>query len=121
MKHPPCSHLCPRFQAAMDVLSRPWNGLIMATLDTEGAMRFSALRDRLHAMGDRMLAMRLRELEARGLLTRKVFAGPPVRVEYALTETGRGFRDVVRALSGWGAGFMAKPARSRAPRRKAKA
>ena len=117
MKHPPCSHLCPRFQAAMDVLSRPWNGLIMATLDREGTMRFSALRERLHAMGDRMLALRLRELESRGLIARRVTPGPPVRVDYALTEAGLGFRAIVAALSEWGAGIADAPRRRAAKRR----
>src|SRR5688572_14956754 len=61
VKHPPCSHLCPRFQAAMEVLAKPWNGLIMATL-AHGTLRFSELSQRLDAMGDRMLSGRLKEL-----------------------------------------------------------
>ena len=97
-----CDHLCPKFQAAMDVLSRPWNGLIMAILAQEGALRFSELRELLSAMGDRMLSARLKELEARGLVAREVAAGPPIRVSYALTELGRGFGDVYRAMGRWG-------------------
>jgi DNA-binding HxlR family transcriptional regulator len=96
-------HLCPKFQAAMDVLARPWNGLIMATLEGEGALRFSELHDRLKSMGDRMLSARLKELEARGLLARRVNPGPPVRVAYELTDLGRGFGPVFQAIAGWGA------------------
>lgn len=95
-------HLCPKFQAAMDVLSRPWNGLIMALLEQEGALRFSEMRELLSAMGDRMLSARLKELEARGLVARAVASGPPVRVSYALTELGHGFGEVYRAMGRWG-------------------
>ncbi len=116
MKHPHCEHLCPWFQTAMDVLSRPWNGLIMAMLQTKGALRFSELRAGLSAMGDRMLSERLKELESRGLVLRRVEPGPPVRVAYELTEVGRGFRDVALALSGWGRQF--RPAAAARTRRK---
>jgi DNA-binding HxlR family transcriptional regulator len=95
-------HLCPYFQAAMEILARPWNGLIIATLEERAVLRFSELRERLTAMGDRMLSDRLKELEARGLVARHVSPGPPVRVEYGLTDAGRGFRQVARAISDWG-------------------
>jgi DNA-binding HxlR family transcriptional regulator len=114
VKHPHSEHLCPWFQTAMDVLSRPWNGLIMAMLQTKGVLRFSELRAGLTAMGDRMLSERLKELELRGLVSRRVEPGPPVRVVYELTEVGRGFRDVALALSGWGRHF--KPAAARRAR-----
>jgi DNA-binding HxlR family transcriptional regulator len=91
------------FQRAMTVLARPWNGLIMAALDVGGTLRFTELRQRLGGLGDRMLALRLRELEARGLIERQVHPGPPVRVEYRLSELGRGFHEVAGVLSAWGA------------------
>lgn len=97
----------------MAVLAKPWNGLIMATLAAEGSLRFSALRLRLDAMGDRMLSARLKELETRGLVRRSVSPGPPIRVDYALSEVGLGFVDVALALGAWGARF-AKPATPRA-------
>ena len=89
MKRRHSEFLCPK--TAMDILSRPWNGLIMATLEGNGTLRFSELRERLEAMGDRMLSERLKELEASGLIQRRVSAGPPVKVEYELTELGHGF------------------------------
>ena len=98
MKQRYSAQLCPLFQAAMDVLARPWNGLVMALLEEAGPLRFSELREKLEAMGDRMLSARLKELEARGLVERTVAPGPPVKVTYALTELGRGFGDVHRAL-----------------------
>jgi DNA-binding HxlR family transcriptional regulator len=98
----------------MEVLAKPWNGLVMATLDS-GAMRFSELRTYLSEMGDRMLSARLKELEARGLVERRVSPGPPIRVDYALTEVGRGFGAVVQALGAWGSRFSEPRAATRAP------
>jgi len=112
MKHGTYQHLCPRFQAAMGVLAKPWNGLIFATLDAAGGLRFSELRARIAPLGDRMLSARLKELEARGLIERCVSPGPPVKVAYALTDVGRGFREVSAALSAWGERFAKPSART---------
>jgi DNA-binding HxlR family transcriptional regulator len=92
---------CPKFAAAMDVLAKPWTGLLIVTLE-DGPLRFSEIGQRAGPIGDRMLSVRLRELETRGLVVRSVVPGPPVRVEYALTEVGRGFREVAAAMSKWG-------------------
>lgn len=96
-----CEHLCPRFQLAMDVIARPWNGLIMASLE-DGPVRFGELLGRIEHVGDRMLSARLKDLQARGLVERTVIPGPPVRVEYELTAAGRGFRAVFEAVARWG-------------------
>jgi DNA-binding HxlR family transcriptional regulator len=108
-------HLCPHFQAAMEILARPWTGLIIATLWRDQPLRFSELRKRLSAMGDRMLSARLRELEARGIVARHVEPGPPVRVAYALTDVGRGFKEVSLAISGWGMRFTPAAAKGAKP------
>jgi len=92
---------CARFEAAMDVLGKPWTGLVFAALEG-GPLRFGALRDAIGEIGDRMLSLRLRELEQRGLVLRRVVDGPPVRVEYELTAAGRGFREVADAMRKWG-------------------
>ncbi len=97
----------------MEVLAKPWNGLVMATLGAEGSLRFSEMKTRLDAMGDRMLSARLKELEGRGLVERRVSPGPPVRVDYALTDVGRGFRDVAEALGAWGSRFAPASGRAR--------
>ena len=93
--------LCRTYLAALEILARPWNGMLIAVLE-DGPLRFSELADRVPAIADRMLAARLKELEQRGLLNRTVEPGPPVRVSYELTEVGRGFRDVAEAVSRWG-------------------
>jgi DNA-binding HxlR family transcriptional regulator len=98
---PHSEHLCRYFQAAMDILARPWNGLIIAALHSRGELRFSEI-GALIDIADRMLSERLKELEARGLVERVVDGGPPVRVSYRLTEIGQGFGEAQKGLSKWG-------------------
>ncbi|WP_437763791.1 helix-turn-helix domain-containing protein [Sorangium sp. So ce281] len=119
MKHA-CQHLCEKFQVAMDVLAKPWNGLIIATLE-EGALRFGEIGERLDAISDRMLSSRLKELEALGLVVRRVLPGPPVRVEYELTDAGRGFGEVAQAISRWGERLAVSAARGGGAKRAARA
>ncbi len=92
---------CQAFQAAIDVLGRPWTALILNVL-VAGPCRFSELAERARGPGDKVLSARLKELEARGLVKRDVEPGPPVRVIYELTPKGRGFGDVARAIERWG-------------------
>jgi len=96
-----CTGLCPKFQLAMEVLAKPWNGLVIAALES-GPLRFSDLHSRLPDIGDCMLSGRLKELAARGLVVRRVLHGPPVGVEYELTGAGQGFGEVMEAISTWG-------------------
>lgn len=92
---------CRSFQTAIDILSSRWNALILNVLQ-EGPLRFSELSDRAKGPGDKVLSARLKELEERGLLTRAVDAGPPVRVSYELTEAGRGFGELAQSIERWG-------------------
>jgi DNA-binding HxlR family transcriptional regulator len=84
------------------VLAKPWTGLVFVALEG-GPLRFRELRDAVGSIGDRMLSLRLRELEQKRLVRRHVIAGPPVRVAYELTGAGRGFREVSEAVRRWGA------------------
>jgi DNA-binding HxlR family transcriptional regulator len=92
---------CRAFQAAVDVLGRPWNAFLLTMLQA-GPLRFSEIAARPNGPGDKVLAARLKTLEARGLVERRVDAGPPIKVTYELTTRGRGFRDVAAAIERWG-------------------
>jgi DNA-binding HxlR family transcriptional regulator len=92
---------CRAFQAAIDVLGRQWNALILNVLQ-EAPLRFNELSKRARGPGDKVLSARLKDLEARGLLLRRFEPGPPVRVSYALTAKGRAFSEVAKAIERWG-------------------
>ena len=106
---------CRAFQAAVDVLGRPWNAFLLTMLQ-EGPLRFSEIAARPNGPGDKVLAARLKDLEARGLIDRIVDAGPPIKVTYALTKHGRAFGDVSAAIQRWGRDLHmpTKPSRRRA-------
>jgi DNA-binding HxlR family transcriptional regulator len=113
MTKPVDSH-CKAFQLAIDVLSRPWNGLILNVLQA-GPLRFRELGERAQGPGDKVLSARLKGLEARGLVLRRVEPGPPVRVSYELTTKGRAFGRVAEAIERWGVELASDvPPRSRA-------
>jgi DNA-binding HxlR family transcriptional regulator len=95
----PVDSHCRSFQLAIDVLGRPWNALILNLLQA-GPRRFSELAGR--GPGDKVLSARLKDLEARRLVLRRVDPGPPVRVAYELTRKGRAFGKVAEAIERWG-------------------
>jgi DNA-binding HxlR family transcriptional regulator len=104
---------CRAFQLAIEVLGRPWTALIL-TLLQGGARRFNEIGEAAPGLGTKILSVRLKDLEARGLVQRHVESGPPVRVSYELTAQGRAFGEVAQAVERWGHEL----ASSDAPRRR---
>jgi DNA-binding HxlR family transcriptional regulator len=97
---------CQAYQNAVDLLARPWTGLILSLLQS-GPLRFSELEERTRGVGAKTLSARLKELEAKGVVARDVQPGPPVRVQYALTAKGRAFEHVAAAIERWGRELVA--------------
>lgn len=52
-----------------------------------------------------VLTAQLRDMEAKGLLSRKVYAEVPPRVEYSLTELGRSLKPILDAMWTWGTDY----------------
>jgi DNA-binding HxlR family transcriptional regulator len=67
----------------------------------DGPMRFSEVGPLVPELSDRLLSARMKELEARGIVERTVYAGPPVRVEYQLSEMGRDLGPAIAELQEW--------------------
>ncbi|MGH9442701.1 MAG: winged helix-turn-helix transcriptional regulator [Thermoanaerobaculia bacterium] len=106
---------CRAFQSAIEVLSRPWNGLILGLLQG-GPLRFCEIEEASHGLGPKTLSARLKALEARGLVVRSIGAGPPVRVSYSLTAKGQAFEKVTEAIERWGRDLVAEPATASEPK-----
>ena len=95
-------------ELSLAVIGGKWKPLIVWHLREVVTMRFSALRRTMPAITQKMLTQQLRELEADGLLTRTVFAEVPPRVEYALTDLGRGIIPILESLCRFGREFEAR-------------
>jgi DNA-binding HxlR family transcriptional regulator len=95
----PC---CPYYHEAIELIGKRWTGVIVQVLiSSEEPLRFSQIAASVPELSDRLLSERMKELEARGLIRRTVRQGPPVRVEYALTEMGEDLRSAVAAMQTW--------------------
>jgi DNA-binding HxlR family transcriptional regulator len=100
------SSFCPYYHRAVEVIGRRWTGAIVRAL-LAGATRFSEITSAVPGLSDRMCSERLKELEAEGIVARRVVAETPVRVEYHLTDKGVALVDAVAALSAWAETWVA--------------
>jgi DNA-binding HxlR family transcriptional regulator len=111
------SEFCPQYASLMALLSRRWMGIVLRVL-MSGPHRFSEILAAVPGLSDPQLTQRLREMESKELLERRVFPTSPVRVEYELTEAGRDLERAVRVLSEWAEKWWSQPADQQSPLRK---
>ncbi|PRB75879.1 transcriptional regulator [Arthrobacter sp. MYb214] len=90
---------CPS-REIMQRLGDKWTPLVLLSLAC-GPQRFSALRQRIGAVTPKVLTNTLRNLERDGLVQRTVYAQVPVRVDYELTDLGRGILEPMEILRLW--------------------
>ena len=84
-----------------------WKVLILREL-MSGTKRFGQLKKAIGHVTQKVLTAQLRDMEGKGLLTRKVYAEVPPRVEYTLTETGYSLRPVLDSMVAWGTDYQRK-------------
>ncbi len=89
-------------EAAINLIDGKWKCVVLWHLLVDGTLRFNELRRRIPGVTQRMLTNQLRELEADGLISRTVYPVVPPKVEYALTDMGRGLEPILSALRDWG-------------------
>jgi len=77
-----------------------WSILILFAL-VDGPDRFNSLKSRIEGISQRMLTQTLRDLERDGFVLRTVYPQVPVKVEYELTELGKGLTSSVWQLVSW--------------------
>jgi DNA-binding HxlR family transcriptional regulator len=93
---------CP-VEAAQHVIGGKWKPIILWHLHAaEHPCRFGMLRRAIPNATEKMIVQQLRELEAAGIIKRRVFREVPPRVEYALTDDGRDLRQALQSVCDWG-------------------
>lgn len=100
MKH----NSCP-VAATMTQIGGKWKPIILYLISHD-VNRFGEMLRMIEGISKKMLTKQLRELEADGLIHRKVFAEVPPRVEYSITERGESIRPIIIAMREWGLKFV---------------
>lgn len=100
---------CPRYDRAISILGKKWNCMIIRCMLAE-PRRFTDISNYVQGLSDRLLSQRLQELEESGIVERRVYGSKPVLVEYALTDKGAAFRQVVEAIQHWADQWETHPA-----------
>src|SRR5262245_20022725 len=94
---------CP-VETTLQVIGGRWKVLVLHHL-LDGTMRFGALTRALRGISARTLNKQLRELEADGIITRKVYQQIPPMVEYSVTPKGKKLKPVLLAMHAWGESY----------------
>ena len=97
---------CP-VETTLMLIGDKWKVLILRDL-MDGTKRFGELKKSIGTVSQKVLTAQLRNMEEKGLLTRKVYAEVPPRVEYTLTETGYSLKPVLDSMWAWGLDYKAK-------------
>jgi len=95
---------------ALDVVGDRWTLLIVRELILQGPCRYTDLKRALPGIATNLLADRLRELEAAGLIWREDAAPPVATTLFHLTTAGTELEPALTALGAWGIRYMAEPA-----------
>ena len=97
-------HACP-VEPTLMLIGDKWKVLILRDL-MEGTKRFGELKKSIGTVSQKVLTAQLRDMEDKGLLTRKVYAEVPPRVEYTLTETGYSLKQILDSMVAWGTDYQ---------------
>lgn len=91
----------------MRYIGGKWKSVILIHLK-KGKLRYNELRKEIPTITERTLSLQLKQLEADGLVKRKVYTSkPPLKVDYQLTDFGKTLIPILDAISDWG-GIAAK-------------
>ena len=94
-------------EAAIAVIGGKYKAIIIWWLNEKGVMRYSEIQRRVPQATAKMLSQQLREMEADGIISRKVYPVIPPKTEYTLTPLGKAAATVVKAMDKWGRGYYA--------------
>ena len=100
---------CP-VETTWQIIGNKWKILILREL-MQGTKRLSELKKSIGTVSQKVLTEQLRDMEEKGILTRRVYAEVPPRVEYTLTETGHSLKPVLDILWAWGEIYQSRQSR----------
>ena len=96
---------CP-VETTLMLIGDKWKVLILRDL-LPGTKRFGELKKSIGSVSQKVLTAQLRDMEENGLVSRKVYAEVPPKVEYSLTELGQSLKPILDSMWNWGEGYKA--------------
>ncbi|MCP2092108.1 MULTISPECIES: helix-turn-helix domain-containing protein [Actinosynnema] len=93
--------LCGEMTAVLELMGKRWTAEVLHA-GRSGARRFTEYRRAVPGVSDRLLSLRLKELQGWGLVVRTVAPSTPVQVRYAPTPRGEELLAAMRGLGAWG-------------------
>ena len=97
---------CP-VETTLMLIGDKWKVLILRDL-MPGTKRFGELKKSIGSVSQKVLTAQLRDMEEKGLVSRRVYAEVPPRVAYSLTERGKSLKPILDAMWTWGEGYKAQ-------------
>ena len=94
---------CP-VETTLMLIGDKWKVLILRDL-MPGTKRFGELKKSIGHVSQKVLTAQLRDMEESGLLSRKVYAEVPPRVEYALSPLGESMKPIIKSMETWGLAY----------------
>lgn len=107
-------YTCP-ITATMKVLGGKWKPILINAIYFTAPARFGELKRSVNGITQSMLTQQLRELEEDGIISRKIYAEIPPRVEYTLTEFGLTLSPILQSMAKWGKEYRINKQKAYAP------
>jgi len=104
-KEPLCNSIAGEgcgLKKVINIVGGKWKIMILCVIDNNEVVRYGEIRRTVHGITNTMLANSLKELEADGLVKRKMYDEMPVRVEYNLTDKAKSLIPILLELKKWG-------------------
>jgi DNA-binding HxlR family transcriptional regulator len=95
-------HTDCKYDRVIEILVGKWKPIILFHLFSKGTMRFSELQKAMPDITKKMLTQQLRELEYHNIVHREIYRQIPPKVEYSITEYGKGMKTVLQVMHNWG-------------------
>jgi len=95
---------CP-IETTFRIIGKKWTVLIIREI-LRGHKQFNRFIQNIEGITPKVLTERLRELELLGIIKREIVSEYPIRIEYTLTDTGRGFEPVILSAASFSMKYL---------------
>lgn len=103
----PCDKSCP-IEHTVNLIGHKWKVLILRNLFHKGTQRFGEIHKGIDGISQKMLTQQLRQMEADGLICRRVYPEVPPKVEYSLTTLGESLKPILEEMNKWGKAHLGR-------------